>query len=55
MTLYTTNPRWESHATFDVSLLPQFLVGVSCSREKLSWHIALHLGPLVIMFWRISL
>lgn len=56
MTLYTTNPRWELHATaFDVALLPQFLVGISFSKETTGWHVALHLGPLTIMLYRVRL
>lgn len=55
MTLYATNPRFDSTRwTFDVALLPQFLVGVSCSWGK-GWHVALHLGPLVVMLWRVTL
>lgn len=56
MTLYTTNPRFDSTCwTFEVCLGTQLLFGFGWSWEPKSKHFALHLGPFTVTLWRVTL
>lgn len=39
---------------FSIYLRPYILVGFSWSRDEYGWHVALCLGPLSLMYWRLK-